>query len=657
MKSRFTVPLISTWAFLSLCVQLASALPDLEPYGRLPNVDKMAISPNGEYLAFRRTEQDQDIIAVYSMRQAKFIAGANISEIDPTYVFFHSNNILILGVSQHEKLRNYKHSMKLSTAFSYDIKKNRLEPLIRLGESLGSKKRVYPGQSGVGRIFGTSADRKYLYMPAYVAQSQLDQAPNYSLLRVNADGKGKPKVVSRGNYHMIDYFLDAQGEVLARESFNERSNIHKIQAKQGKKWVTIYEKSTELIIRSFVGVTPDFTQLVYLVNQRNSDRNAYFAMSLEDGKVERLPYARKDADIERVIHNQNRVVFGLQYSGFSPSYKFFEQEKQQQVDTILKTFDQHSVHLLDWSMDWQKILVKVEGSSYAGSFYSFPKTGKPQFITSAYHGIDNKDLNPIGSVNFKARDGKTIPTLITIPHNKLDDIKDLPAVVLPHGGPAAHDTIGFDFIAQALASRGILVIQPQFRGSTGFGYEHMHAGYGEWGKKMQDDISDAVAFFVRKGFINQQRVCIAGASYGGYAALAGAAFTPNTYRCAVSIAGVSHLPKMLSTDTSRYGKDSSVMAYFKQSIGGGEFDKQALREISPYYHAEKINIPVLLIHGADDIIVAYNQSQLMHAAIKKAKGNSKLVKLKKEDHHLQESETRLQALEEMVSFIVDHIVD
>jgi Dipeptidyl aminopeptidases/acylaminoacyl-peptidases len=125
---------------------------------------------------------------------------------------------------------------------------------------------------------------------------------------------------------------------------------------------------------------------------------------------------------------------------------------------------------------------------------------------------------------------------------------------MPHGGPAAQDVIGFDYMAQALASRGYLVVQPQFRGSTGFGQEHYKAGWGQWGKAMQDDLTDGVNFFVKKGYADPARVCIVGASYGGYAALAGAAFTPDLYQCAVSIAGVSHLPKMLKADKSRYGK-------------------------------------------------------------------------------------------------------
>jgi len=183
----------------------------------------------------------------------------------------------------------------------------------------------------------------------------------------------------------------------------------------------------------------------------------------------------------------------------------------------------------------------------------------------------------------------------------------------------------------------------------------LEAGWGEWGKAMQNDLTDAVTEFTKKGFVNPNRVCIVGASYGGYAALAGAAFTPDVYKCAVSINGVSHLPRMLADDKKRYGEKSWVLDYWNKSILNSSFDRNLLKEVSPYYSAEKIKAPVLLIHGEDDKVVEFNQSRLMQKAIKKQKGQVKLVKLKNDDHYLQDGGTRIQALTEMVKFVETHI--
>jgi len=174
---------------------------------------------------------------------------------------------------------------------------------------------------------------------------------------------------------------------------------------------------------------------------------------------------------------------------------------------------------------------------------------------------------------------------------------------------------------------------------------------------MQDDLTDAITAFTKEGFVDPSRVCIVGGSYGGYAALAGAAFTPDVYQCAVSINGVSHLPRMLKDEKKQHGKSSWVLNYWEESILDGDYDKDLLKSVSPYFAASNVKTPVLLIHGEDDKIVFFNQSELMKKAMKKHKGDVRLVKLKKDDHYLRDSKTRIQALVETVKFVEQHIGD
>jgi dipeptidyl aminopeptidase/acylaminoacyl peptidase len=312
--------------------------------------------------------------------------------------------------------------------------------------------------------------------------------------------------------------------------------------------------------------------------------------------------------------------------------------------------------LISTSPDWKHIVVKIEGSQFADDYFLFSDgAANGVFLTSGRPNIKSEDINPIGKVTFTARDNLKIPTLITIPRDKTAAMKDLPAVIYPHGGPQSHDTIGFDYIAQALASQGYLVIQPQFRGSDGFGWQHIKAGHGEWGKKMQDDLTDAVNFFAGKGYINPKKVCIVGASYGGYAALAGGAFTPEVYRCVVSINGVTDLNAMLNWSKKTEGKDSWIVDYWKTQFSDGNADKKTLEAISPDEFAEKFTAPTLLIHAENDKRVPFSQSSDMHSALKAKKKSVELIKLKGDNHHLLESETRLQALEATVNFVNKHL--
>ena len=227
--------------------------------------------------------------------------------------------------------------------------------------------------------------------------------------------------------------------------------------------------------------------------------------------------------------------------------------------------------------------------------------------------------------------------------------------MLPHGGPAAYDRFDFDWMAQFFANRGYLVIQPNFRGSTGFGEAFQDAGRGEWGGKMQDDLTDGVNALVKAGYVDAENVCIIGASYGGYAALAGAVFTPDLYKCVIAIAPVSDLNRMLSDGKRRYGSNHWVVSYWEDILAEGDARRKKLRSISPVNFAENATAPVLLIHGDDDTVVPYAQSTRMRNALKRADKEVELIKLKGEDHWLSVADTRMQTLRAMEQFLDTHM--
>jgi len=180
----------------------------------------------------------------------------------------------------------------------------------------------------------------------------------------------------------------------------------------------------------------------------------------------------------------------------------------------------------------------------------------------------------------------------------------------------------------------------------------LEAGYGEWGRKMQTDLSDGVRYLVKQDIVDPARVCIVGASYGGYAALAGVSLDPGVYRCAVSISGIGDLSRMLNWEQSRhpYGVQTA-MRYWDRFMGASGPNDPKLDVISPIKHLESVTAPVMLIHGRDDTVVPFAQSQEMYDALKHANKAVELVELKQEDHWLSRSETRLQMLLESVAFL------
>jgi dipeptidyl aminopeptidase/acylaminoacyl peptidase len=222
-------------------------------------------------------------------------------------------------------------------------------------------------------------------------------------------------------------------------------------------------------------------------------------------------------------------------------------------------------------------------------------------------------------------------------------------VVFPHGGPASRDTPSFDWWAQAMASRGYAVLQVNFRGSDGFGWSFTKAGFGQWGRKMQTDLSDGVRFLAKEGVIDPKRVCIVGGSYGGYAALAGAALDTGVYRCAASVAGLSDLRRFI--DWSKAQNGVSAYRWWTRFMGAEDSRDPSLAEISPAAHIDRVNIPILLVHGRDDTVVPLEQSRIMADALQKAGKPVELIVQKGADHWLSRGDTRLETLDAIVDFL------
>jgi dipeptidyl aminopeptidase/acylaminoacyl peptidase len=301
---------------------------------------------------------------------------------------------------------------------------------------------------------------------------------------------------------------------------------------------------------------------------------------------------------------------------------------------------------VSWSADRTRIVVRVDGPS-DGAVYQLVDmtTHQAQILGSVYKDITRIDVAPVSYTSYRAADGMVIPAYLTLPLGR--PAKNLPLVVLPHGGPAASDGPEFDWLAQAFASRGYAVLQPQFRGSTGQGWNFLKAGFGEWGRKMQSDLSDGVRYLAGQGTIDPKRVCIVGASYGGYAALAGVTLEHGVYRCAVSVAGISDPMNMMSHHPGKGSNERYLERYF----GVTGYNDSKLNEIAPLAHTDAVDIPILLIHGTHDSVVPYAQSQFIYDALKRDGKNVQLILLDSEDHWLSSGATRRLMLQETVKFL------
>jgi dipeptidyl aminopeptidase/acylaminoacyl peptidase len=244
--------------------------------------------------------------------------------------------------------------------------------------------------------------------------------------------------------------------------------------------------------------------------------------------------------------------------------------------------------------------------------------------------IDPKRMQPMQAVRYPSFDGLSIPAYLTLPGKPA---KPAPLIVLIHGGPQARDRWGWDRDVQVFAAHGYAVFQPQFRGSTGFGKKFQEAGYGQWGQAMQDDITAGVHWLVDRKIADPARVCIIGASYGGYAALWGLEKTPELYKCGVSTSGVSDLESFLREESDA-SKDAVAREITNRRIGDPSLMKVAFDSVSPLKHADRITAPLLVAHGAKDERVPISHGKRMVEAMKAQHKDVEWLEFPEEGHSL-----------------------
>jgi dipeptidyl aminopeptidase/acylaminoacyl peptidase len=631
-------------SLVTFTTQAAGKQLPLNSYSKLPEISMMRISPDGSQLAYRSNNGKQDVFVVKDAKTGKIQGAINVSSIDPQLAYFIDNEKIILKASQYKNITGYKGMHHVSSAFIFNIADKEIRQLLTPGYG------IYTGQTSLGDITGISEDKSIAYMPAYIGDEGIKHhEPQLELTQVSLDKKRKPRSLRKGTHDTINFFVDSKGNVIARERYNNKTDKHLVQSQVNGEWVDIFSEETKFRYRNFPGITPDKKSLVMTVTGENGHRN-YYTISLTDGTISEAIFSKKDADVEYVFTDIQKVVYGVRYSGFKPSYEFFDKKLTKTIQLIQQAMPNNVFYLEDKTEDWSKIIFRFEGEMAAGTYLLY-ENGGFSYLASQYSAIPAEQVYPIKEYSYQARDGLTIPTLLTYPTLDKTTGKNLPAIIMPHGGPESYDRIEFNWLAQYFANRGFVVIQPQFRGSKGFGIDHILKGRGEWGQKMQDDLTDAVTALSDEGVIDHNNVCIVGWSYGGYAALAGATYTPDLYKCAISINGVSDVEEMLDEEKDNYGSDSEILSYWKEVINKNKLSDDFLQKISPINYVENIKIPVLIIHGTRDKVVPVSQSEDFFDKMEDANKEVSYLELKGVGHSILDNTSRLKMLQAIDSFL------
>jgi len=618
----------------------AEAIPPIEAYGELPEISSLSISPSGARFAFIRRQGGRTLLAIVESGKGA-TAGVDLGGVKPRSVWFQGEDHVIIVASQATKRYG---GYEDSQSFVYDIKTGETKRFLE-NERRMEFYRAYPNDFGNADPSG-----KRFYSSLYGGRATEDRVSMFGIADIE---KQTFELIERGEASTVDWLVGRDGRLIAREDWDTATKNYRLSMKQGGAWKALIEQKNDQIPYSMLGGAPEGDGVIVATDIDGQDFRSYHKVDWS-GKISPPLYGSDSREVGGLIIDDYKSVIGAYYDGLKPSYEFFDPQRTRIMATLAAQFPRDSVTIASRTDDLSKVVLRIEGGKTAPAYFLYDVAQKSfGKLMPAYLRIADEDIQPVDIVEYQARDGLAIPALVTRPKTLKPGEKP-PLIVYPHGGPEAHDDLGFDYRAQYFASRGYVVLQPQFRGSSGFGSKLRDAGYRQWGRKMQDDITDGVKWLAAAGEIDPNRVCIMGASYGGYAALAGAVFTPDVYKCAVAVSGVADVEKMLDHEVQRNGKFSPTVIYWQKLIGDYQ-DKTFLRSISPAENAAAAKAPVLLIHGSDDTVVPISQSVAMEAALKAAGKPVRLVRLKGEDHYMSTSETRLQTLKEIDAFIAQHI--
>lgn len=620
---------------LFAAVQVQAA--PLEVYGGLPSIETASISPDGQRLAVVVTDGEQRLIALRSLADGSthslVVGDAKVRTLD-----WAGPQVLLITTSMTSHIRGvFAPRSEYSLLFAYDIPSGELHNVL---DQVERGLTIIVDEPAVRTVDGEAA----LFVSGIRFSSGGDG--RVTLFRFEPD-RERLTVVEDGSRDTRDWLVGVDGKVYAQTEYDVRTGQWRLKVARGSRWEEVLAETSLLDPPRVLGLgrTPD----AVLVGGYGDDPSAFREFYPDErrwGDVIAL------GDMRPVWDPARHTLIGVraQYKDES-RYQFFEAADQKAWAAIEKAFPGERVTLSDWSSDRRRIVVLVD-SPTEGPAYALVDltTGKATWIGPLYGGLKPEDIAAVRPVAFKAADGLELSGYLTVPRGR--EAKDLPLVVLPHGGPAARDVPGFDWWAQALASRGYAVLQVNYRGSSGFGRSFMAAGFGEWGGKMQTDLSDGVAHLVEAGVVDPRRVCIVGGSYGGYAALAGVTLQSGTYRCAASVAGVSDLRRLALWLKSQKG--AFAQRQWFRYMGSEDAGDAKLRDRSPALLADRASAPILLVHGKDDTIVPFDQSREMAEALRKAGKPVEFVTLPGEDHYLSRGETRRQMLQAVVRFLETH---
>ena len=623
----------------------AEKLP-VETFFKDPEFSRMRLSPDGKWLAAIAPRNGKNNLLTIRLSDRKLFGCTEENENEVHSFNWISNERMIF---QMKDLNNFPNGGLY--AVNRDGSRHKvLNPSLKAYREFGS--RVFKVVELFAPLTGQGGDI-LVKVRKGGGKFREERAFYGDIVRLNTfTAKEKRVMFNRGD--ILKFVADRENVVrigVAQHALT-RTILHRQNAKSD--WEEIYSADFRIAIEPLgFGTNPD----TLYVAAPNGDKKALFQFDLKARRLGQMIFAHPKFDVPSgppIISGKTGKLLGVRYEAERPQTYWFDKDYQEYQAMIDNALPGMANDIKNWSKKEERILFHSHSDKTIGSYYlldiSNRKKPKLEKLLDLAEWIDPAKMSPMSSIQYTARDGLNIHGYLTIPNGS--DGKNLPLIVHPHGGPSARDYWGWNKDVQFLANRGYAVFQPNFRGSTGYGTRLYTAGFREWGGKMQNDITDGVKHLIAEGIVDAGRVGIYGASYGGYATMAGLCFTPELYRCGINYVGVTDIDLILKEYPLPKKINDAIDAVM---IADRSKDKDWIKSRSIQNNIDKVKAPVLMAYGMKDWRVPPKHGRILKRALDRNNIPNKLIIKANEGHGYRNEDNVFELYREVDAFLDQHM--
>ena len=617
---------ISLISFGNLAIAYSEEIPliPLRDFFRNPEKAGYSLSPDGEYFAFLAPWENRLNIFIQKFSETEAKRITSVTDRDLVGYFWASNERIVYARDQAGEENFHLFAVNIDGSNPVD-----LTPF-------------------EGVRAGVIDDLRDNDQDMIISLNKRDPR-FYDAYRINIE-TGELKLIGENPGNIIGWLTDHEGLLrLAITSDGVNTSIlYRDNESQSFQTILTTDFKETLTPVSF---TYD-NQCLYAFSNLGRDKAALVVFDPKTQKELELIYENSDVDVSGLlISDKRKKLIAVTYLTDKLRYHFFDEEVESIFQDLTKKIPGYELALSSVNRDENRFIIRTYSDKSLGSYFLYDvETSNLQKIADISPWIDEKYMADMEPISYNSQDGLTIHGYLTLP--KGVEPKNLPVVINPHGGPWYRDSWGYNAEVQFLANRGYAVLQMNFRGSTGYGRTFWEAGFKQWGRKMQDDITDGVQWLIDQGIADLKRIGIYGGSYGGYATLAGITLTPDLYAAAVDYVGISNIFTFLEAIPPYW---EPLRQQFYEMIGDPSKDKELLESVSPLFLVDQIKTPLFIAQGANDPRVKKSESDQIVAALEKRGIKVQYMVKENEGHGFANEENRFDFYRAMEEFLSEHL--